>query len=335
MAEPSRLSVRDVRLGYGRRGQPLVHAVDGVSFDLHAGETFGIVGESGCGKSSLAKSITGLNGPNAQVAGEVRLDGRRIDDQDARAWKVTRRRLQYVFQDPLGALDPRMPVLAQVREPLDVHRVGSARGRAERAARLLTDLGVGQKLHGYAPVELSGGQRQRVVLARALALAPDVLLCDEPVSALDVSIQAQILTLLGGLQKDFGLTLLFISHDLAVVRHVSRRVAVMYLGRFVEVGEIDAVFARPAHPYTRALIASAPSAADRLGRSGHRIRLDGETPSPAARPKGCAFAARCPVAQSLCRSHDPALTPLTPSSLTQGDGRAVACHFPYAPEAAA
>ncbi|MGP1255138.1 MAG: oligopeptide/dipeptide ABC transporter ATP-binding protein [Kiloniellales bacterium] len=330
MARPSRLSVRDVRLGYSRRGQLRVNVVDGVSFDLWAGETFGVVGESGCGKSSLAKSITGLTGPHAKVEGEVRLDGVRIDDQDARAWKATRRRLQYVFQDPLGALDPRMSVLSQVREPLDVHGIGPARERKQRAAKLLNDLGVGLQLHGHAPVELSGGQRQRVVLARALVLEPDIVLCDEPVSALDVSIQAQILTLLAGLQKDFGLTMLFISHDLAVVRHVSQRVAVMYLGRFVEVGEIDAVFARPAHPYTRALIAAAPRAADRRGRSERRIRLEGETPSPAARPEGCAFAGRCPVAQPLCRSDDPALKPLALSG-----GRAVACHFPFALEAAA
>ena len=330
MAERPRLSVRDVRLGYGRRGQPRVNAVDGVSFDLWAGETFGIVGESGCGKSSLAKSITGLTGPNAWAGGEVRLDGRRIDDQDTRSWKATRRRLQYVFQDPLGALDPRMPVVAQVREPLDVHRIGTARGRGERAAKLLEDLGVGPQLHGQAPTQLSGGQRQRVVLARALVLEPDVVLCDEPVSALDVSIQAQILTLLAELQRDFGLTLLFISHDLAVVRHVSQRVAVMYLGRFVEVGQIDAVFARPAHPYTRALLAAVPSAADKAGRGGRRLRLQGETPSPAARPRGCAFAARCPAAQPICRSDDPALKPTL-----QGDSRAVACHFPYALEAAA
>ena len=309
MARPSRLSVRDVRLGYSRRGQLRVNVVDGVSFDLRAGETFGVVGESGCGKSSLAKSITGLTGPHAKLEGEVRLDGVRIDNQDARA---------------------RMSILAQVREPLDVHNIGPPRERRERAAKLLNDLGVGFQLHGHAPVELSGGQRQRVVLARALILEPDLVLCDEPVSALDVSIQAQILTLLAGLQKDFGLTMLFISHDLAVVRHVSQRVAVMYLGRFVEVGEIDAVFARPAHPYTRALMAAAPSAADRVGRSRRRIRLEGETPSPAARPEGCAFAARCPVAQPLCRSDDPPLKPLALSG-----ERAVACHFPFALEAAA
>lgn len=321
MPDGARLSVRDARVRYrGARGQT-VHAVDGVSFDVAGGETLGIVGESGCGKSSLAKLIVGLtDGGN----GTVHLDGQRIDDASSRTWKMLRQRLQYVFQDPLGALDPRMPALAQVREPLDIHGLGNPAERSAQARELLSSVGVGPHLHDSAPVELSGGQRQRVVLARALVLKPDVLLCDEPVSALDVSIQAQILGLLLRLRDEFGLTMLFISHDLAVVRHVSQRIAVLYLGRIVEIGDVDAVFGRPAHPYTRALIDAAP----RFGRHRPRVRLAGETPPAGARPPGCAFAGRCPAAREHCRTADPALAPMP-------DGRTVACHFPYALDTAA
>ena len=321
MPEPPRLSVRDARVTYRGRGGRPVRALDSVSFDVAPGETLGIVGESGCGKSSLAKMMVRLVRGGE---GEVRLDGARIDNQDAVAWKALRRRIQYVFQDPLGALDPRMAVLAQVREPLDIHDIGDRRERRAKAAALLESVGVGPHLHDSAPVEISGGQRQRVVLARALVLEPEILLCDEPVSALDVSIQAQILGLLIELRDTFGLTMLFISHDLAVIRHVSHRVAVLYLGRIVEIGDVDEIFARPAHPYTRALLDAAP----RLGRPGPRLRLQGETPSPEARRAGCAFAGRCPAAQARCRDMDPALAPLA-------DGRAVACHFPHAIDEAA
>ncbi len=324
MADP-RLSVRDARLAYHAAGGP-VPAIDGVSFHLMPGETLGIVGESGCGKSSLARLITGLADRAALVSGEVRLDGQRIDGLGRSAWHPIRRRLQYVFQDPLGALDPRMSILAQVREPLDIHRIGPRGERRAKAERLLASVGIGEHLHRSAPVEISGGQRQRVVLARALILEPDVLLCDEPVSALDVSIQAQVLALLGRLRDELGLTTLFISHDLAVVRHISQRVAVMYLGRFVETGPVDAVLARPAHPYTRALIDAVPGAR----RRGTRFRLAGETPKPSERPKGCALARRCPMAEARCHAEVPALTahPTDPS-------RAAACHFPALAEAAA
>jgi len=315
LGPPAKLSVRDARLSYPGRGSRPVPAVDGVSFEVAAGETLGIVGESGCGKSSLAKLIVRLARGGE---GEVRLDGDRIDDRGTAAWKALRRRLQYVFQDPLGALDPRMPVLAQVREPLDIHRIGTPATRRRRASDVLDAVGIGPHLFDSAPSGLSGGQRQRVVLARALVLEPDVLLCDEPVSALDVSVQAQVLGLLSGLRERLGLTMLFISHDLAVVRHVSDRVAVLYLGRIVELGEVDPVFTRPAHPYTVALLDAVP----RLDGRADRIRLAGETPSAAARPAGCAFAARCPAAQDRCRGSDPELVQLA-------DGRRVACHFPY------
>ena len=317
MTVPSKLAVRDAQIAYpGRRGRP-VTAVDGVSFEVAAGETLGIVGESGCGKSSLAKLIVGL----VHGGGQVLLDGRRIDDRSRSDWRGLRRRLQYVFQDPLGSLDPRMAVFSQVREPLDIHRIGTPDDRNARTTEMLEAVGIGAHLFKAAPVALSGGQRQRVVLARSLALAPEILVCDEPVSALDVSVQAQVLGLLAGLRDRFGLTMLFISHDLAVVRHVSHRVAVMYLGRIVELGDIDTVFARPAHPYTGALLDAVP----RLGGKRERIRLRGETPAPGERPTGCAFAGRCPSATPLCMEQDPALS-------MHADGRSVACHHPFSME---
>ncbi len=320
-----RLSVQNLQLAYPNMRLTGMKAVDGVSFDLQPAEAFGIVGESGCGKSSLAKMIAGLAGQRAQTAGEVHLDGRRIDHQSQREWRFTRQRLQYVFQDPLGALDPRMAIRAQVRAPLDIHGIGERRERTARAVALLTSVGLDAHLHDSPPLALSGGQRQRVVLARALASGPDVLLCDEPVSALDVSVQAQILTLLGEVRKRLGLTMLFISHDLAVVRYICQRVAVMYLGRFVEIGDIDDVFGAPAHPYTRALIDSVPGA-----NRGGRLRLKGNASSSGTRPQGCAFAARCPMAAARCLEEDPALAPLP-----DRESRRVACHFPLRSEAAA
>lgn len=317
MSGVSKLAVRGAQVAYqGRQGRSVI-AVEDVSFEVAAGETLGIVGESGCGKSSLAKLIVGL----VRGHGEVYLDGRRIDDKCRADWRLLRRSLQYVFQDPLGALDPRMAVFGQVREPLDIHGIGSRDERNARAAEMLEAVGIGSHLFKAAPAALSGGQRQRVVLARSLALAPDLLVCDEPVSALDVSVQAQVLGLLADLRDRLGLTMLFISHDLAVVRHVSHQVAVMYLGRIVERGQVDTVFARPAHPYTAALLDAVP----RLGGKRDRIRLHGETPAPGQRPAGCAFAGRCRSATSLCREQDPALLP-------QPDGRSVACHHPFSME---
>jgi peptide/nickel transport system ATP-binding protein len=318
MIQPPRLSVRNGSVSYQDRDGLSFNALDGVSFDVQSGETLGVVGESGCGKSSLAKLITNLT-PGAQ--GVISLDGERIDTCNVREWKSLRRRLQYVFQDPLGALDPRMSILKQVREPLDIHCIGTKEKREAHAEELLIAVGIGPHLYKSSPVEISGGQRQRVVLARALVLNPDVLLCDEPVSALDVSIQAQVLSLLAELRDEFGLTMIFISHDLTVVRHISHRIAVMYLGRFVELGDIDSVFHKPAHPYTRALLDALP----RLDGRTNRIRLNGETPSPRSRPVGCGFAPRCVAADTICRQKDPLLT-------LAGEGRSVACHFPFATE---
>jgi peptide/nickel transport system ATP-binding protein len=319
MIQSPRLSVRNGTVTYKDRDGVPFNALDGVSFDVLPGQTLGIVGESGCGKSSLAKLIAKLT-PLFQ--GTVRLDGERIDHYGVKQWKPLRRRLQYVFQDPLGALDPRMSIMKQVREPLDIHNIGTKRERERRAIELMDAVGIGKHLYKNSPVEISGGQRQRVVLARALVLQPEVLLCDEPVSALDVSIQAQVLSLLTELRDRLGLTMVFISHDLTVVRHVSHQVAVMYLGRFVEMGEIDQVFHKPAHPYTRALLDALP----RLGGQNSRIRLKGETPSPRSRPAGCGFAPRCPAVIQVCREKDPSLISLV-------EGRFVACHSPFATEA--
>lgn len=319
MPDPQ-LSVRDLFVDYAAKGRAPHRAVHGVSFDIAPGETLGVVGESGCGKSSVAKRIMGL----VPGGGEVRLSGARIDGASTADWRPLRRRMQYVFQDPLGALDPRMSILAQVREPLDIHRVGERAERAVRAATLLDEVGIGPHLHGQKPPELSGGQRQRVVLARALILDPEMLLCDEPVSALDVSIQAQVLTLLDDLRQRRTLTMLFISHDLAVIRHVSDRVGVLYMGRLVEMGPTDQVFADPAHPYTRALLDAAPQ----IGRRGARIRLQGEAgEATAGAAEGCPFAPRCAAATSACA---------TPPELSQvAEGQIAACHRPYALRAAA
>ncbi len=318
MPETARLSVRDAGITFrGRNGAPL-RALDGVSFDVARGETLGIVGESGCGKSTLAKAVMHLL---SDAEGVVELNGARIDTLPAADWIQLRRRMQYVFQDPLGALDPRMSVFLQVREPLDIHRIGSKAERAEKTRALLDAVGLRPELHDAAPTEISGGQRQRVVLARALILEPDILICDEPVSALDVSIQAQVLNLLADLRERMDLTMLFISHDLAVVRQVSDRVAVMYLGRVVEIAPVDQLYHRPAHPYSRALLDAAP----RLGRRRQgRMRLSGDT-STAVAGQGCPFAPRCPVAQAPCHATPPALTAVEPS-------RQVACHFPFAAE---
>lgn len=315
MTDNSRLLIHEGSVLYKDRTGAPVYALNEVSFAVKAGETLGIVGESGCGKSSLAKLIAHLT---SGVRGKVYLDGKRIDKCSYRQWKPLRRRIQYVFQDPLGALDPRMSILKQVKEPLDIHGIGSKNERRESAEELLLAVGIGKHLFKRSPIEISGGQRQRVILARALILKPDVLLCDEPVSALDVSIQAQVLNLLIDLRAKFGLTILFISHDLAVVKHISHSVGVMYLGRFVEMGEIDAIFSKPAHPYTRALLDALP----KLGGRPHRLRLSGETPPASSSLSACPFSPRCPAVDSICRRERPALVKIN-------DKRFVACHFPY------
>ncbi|MDP3546007.1 MAG: ATP-binding cassette domain-containing protein [Phreatobacter sp.] len=290
-----------------------VRAVDGVSLRVAAGETLGIVGESGSGKSTLGRMVLGLERPDE---GTVHFDGAPMPEPFTAEWRRSRARMQMIYQDPLGALDRRLTILDQVREPADIHHRGAAVERAEAALAMLGRVGLSRHLAGRYPHELSGGQRQRVVLARALMTEPAFLVCDEPVSALDVSIQAQVVNLLIDLQEEFRLAMLFISHDLRVVRQVSRRVAVMYLGRFVEEGDADDLFAEPRHPYTRALVSAAPAP----GARGERIVLTGEPPNPANRPSGCAFHPRCPLATARCRAESPALR-------TMAGGRRVACHL--------
>ena len=313
------LSLENVRRSYRAPGRLLgrhreILAVDGVTLAVARGQTLGIVGESGCGKSTTARLAVGLDMPDQ---GEIRFEGAPMPRTNTPAWRQARQRMQMVFQDPLGALDRRLTVAAQIEEPLRIHAMGTPDERRERVAVLLRAVSLGPSQGRLYPHELSGGQRQRVVLARALATRPKLLVCDEPVSALDVSIQAQVLNLLTDLQAELGLGMLFISHDLRVVRHVSHEIAVMYLGRIVERGPADRVIADPVHPYTRALIAAMPVLS---GARGNRLALHGESPNPANRLSGCVFHPRCPIAKQICRREAPALLPFDST-------HQVACHL--------
>ncbi|RAZ72908.1 ABC transporter ATP-binding protein [Mesorhizobium atlanticum] len=301
-----------VRHGFfGRKST--VHAVDDVSLTIRRGETLALVGESGCGKSTTGRLLIGLEPADA---GAISFDGTVLPMPHEPGWRSSRARMQMVFQDPLAALDRHLTIREQIREPLDIHRFGSPSERAERVAALLSAVGLGTDHATRYPHELSGGQRQRAVLARALAPRPDLIVCDEPMSALDVSIQAQIINLLADLQAELGTAMLFISHDLRAVRQVSHRVAVMYLGRIVEEGPPDEVFGAPLHPYTQALVSAIPHP---RRRRTERILLPGDPPNPMNRPKGCAFHPRCPIAGSACKLQLPALEPVKES-------RSVACH---------
>ncbi|MBR1148659.1 ABC transporter ATP-binding protein [Bradyrhizobium sp. AUGA SZCCT0431] len=307
--------VRTYRMRSGMFGRPRgVCAVDGVTLKINRGETLGLVGESGSGKSTTGRLVLGLENPDA---GSVAFDGRRLPAMDTPEWRGSRARMQMIFQDPLGALDRRLPIAAQVREPLDIHAVGDEAFRTARVEELMRSVRLSDEVGQRYPHELSGGQRQRAVLARALATKPEFLVCDEPVSALDVSIQAQVVNLLIDLQAELDLTMLFISHDLRVVRQISERVAVMYLGRVVELGNADDLFVSPQHPYTRALVSASPAPG---ARRSERIVLSGDPPNPAAKPDGCAFHPRCPSAFARCRTEAPALVEVAPD-------RSVACHL--------
>ena len=312
------LSVRDLAKHYaGPHGQT-VKALDGVSFDVMPGETLGIVGESGCGKSTLGRALLRLVEPSG---GAVTFAGEDVLKLDRAALTRRRRDMQIVFQDPFGSLNPRHSVGAILAEPLEVHGIGTRATRAARVAELLSLVGLDADAAGRYPHEFSGGQRQRIAIARALALEPRLIVADEPVSALDVSIQSQILNLLADLRARFGLALLFISHDLGVIRHVSDRIGVMYLGKLVEIGPAAEIFARPAHPYTQALLSAIPKPVP--GKRHDRIILTGELPDPANPPPGCAFHTRCRFALPRCASERPALA----GRIHDGGVRTTACHL--------
>jgi oligopeptide transport system ATP-binding protein len=324
------LEVRDlakhfpVRKGlFGRATEP-VRAVDGVSFDLWRGETLGLVGESGCGKSTTGRALLRLLEP---TAGEVRFDGTDVRALDREGLRAFRRRAQLVFQDPVGALNPRLSVGAMLEEVLSVHGLGGP-DRRERAVELLELVGLRPEHIDRYPHEFSGGQRQRLGIARALSVEPDLLVLDEPVSALDVSVRAQVVNLLEDLQAELGLTYLFIAHDLALVEHVSDRVAVMYLGRIVELADARDLYEEPRHPYTRSLLSAVPRP-DPTGRERRRrIVLEGDVPSPIAPLRGCPFHSRCPhrAKDELCRGVPP---PLESRPNGAGEGHLAACHYQH------
>jgi len=304
-----------IRHGVFSRAIDFVKAVDGVSFWIERGETFGLVGESGCGKTTTGRAVLRLIEPDS---GEVQFDGSNLETLNRLELRRCRRDMQIIFQDPYASLNPRMPIGAIVGEPFAIHGLASGSEREHRVAELLKTVGLDPSVAARYPHEFSGGQRQRVGIARALAMKPKLIVADEPVSALDVSIQAQVINLLADLQDQFGLTYLFISHGIPVIEHISNRIGVMYLGKLVEVGTSSQICMNPLHPYTKALLSAVP--VPEPGRKQERIILHGDVPTPINPPSGCRFHTRCPLVEERCRREEPALRQLS-------DGRLGACHL--------
>ena len=306
-----------IHTGVLRRHTGDVKAVDDVSFDIIEGETLGLVGESGCGKSTCGRAVLRLYDP---TAGSIRVDGQEISQTSQSALRRMRPVMQMVFQDPQASLNPRMTVADLIGEPLLEHTRKSKAERLDRIYELMDAVGLNRDFANRYPHEFSGGQRQRIGIARALALNPKFIVCDEPIAALDVSIQAQVVNLLEDLQEQFGLTYLFISHDLSMVRHIADRVAVMYLGKIVELAPRDGLYGSPKHPYTEALLSAVPEPDPTAHDTAQRVILQGDVPSPSNPPKGCNFCTRCPKVMEICRQTDPEFREVEP-------GRFVACHL--------
>jgi len=294
-----------------------VHAVDDITFQVKRGETLGLVGESGCGKSTTGRAVLQIYKP---TAGQVMFDGKDITKAAGKDLRLYRRNMQMIFQDPFASLDPRMTVGGIISEPLEIHNLGKAKDREEKVREMLRIVGLNPYFANRYPHEFSGGQRQRIGVARALALEPEFIVCDEPISALDVSIQAQIINLLEELQQQYNLTYLFIAHDLAVVRHISDRVAVMYVGKIVELADRTELYEYPLHPYTRALLSAVPIPDPVVEKRRSRIILQGDVPSPVNPPSGCRFHPRCPFARADCSQSEPPLNEVRP-------GHLVACFY--------